>query len=92
MTLPEQVASKDGGWTAGQRAALEAACGERAVIWPRSGCISLRKIKTTADGRTHFIAPVADAFALFEAKLISSHGEITAAGRAALSLAQGDRT
>jgi hypothetical protein len=72
--------------TDGAMAALEAAGSiERAVIWPHRDCTEVRRFGTAQDGRTHFIAPTGDALDLFAAKLINSDGEITDAGRAALS-------
>lgn len=78
--------------TKGAMAALEAAGSiERAVIWPHRDCTELRRLGTAQDGRTHFIAPTGDALDLFVAKLIDSDGEITDAGRSALSLSEGGK-
>lgn len=71
--------------TGAQRDILNAASGEKSVIWPSGRVDSLRRVKSGTDGRTHYIAPVEDAFALFSAGLISQHGEITPAGHQALS-------
>lgn len=72
--------------TKGAMAALEAAGSvERAVLWPQRDCDKVRRFGISHDGRTHFIAPTGDALDLFVAKLIDSDGEITPAGRAALS-------
>lgn len=72
--------------TKAQRDVLQAAASPNAVIWPRA-CEKVRQYGKTNDGRVHFMAPVEDAFDVFEMKLIDSHGLITPAGRQAL----GDR-
>lgn len=68
-----------------QMDALKAAATPKAVIWPRS-CGAVRQYATGDDGRVHFEAPVDDAFALYDAGFIDTHGCITDAGRTALSL------
>lgn len=66
--------------------ALKAAAEPKAVIWPRR-CKAVSQYATGDDGRVHFEAPIDDAFALYDAGLIDTHGCITDAGRTALSRA-----
>jgi hypothetical protein len=66
-----------------QLEALKAASTPNAVIWPRK-CRAVRQYASGDDGRVHFEAPINDAFALYDAGFIDTHGCITDAGRAAL--------
>jgi hypothetical protein len=68
---------------------LQAAAEPGAVIWPRV-CEGVRQYAKTSDGRLHFMAPVDDAFEVFEMMFIDSHGSITPAGRAALQKDKGN--
>ena len=76
MTVAEKL-------TKAQREALRAIAPRGHVLWPRA-CESLKQFGHPTDDRTHFMAPIDDAFALFHAGFITSYGEITPAGRLAL--------
>lgn len=88
MTRQDTVGG--GALTKLQLEALTCVASPNAVLWPRSDFDGVKKYAETSDGRVHFQAPVDDAFALFQSKLIDSHGCITNAGRAALKTAGGE--
>lgn len=90
MTSHKQAWAK-GPLTRIQLEALRAVAKPNAVLWPRSDFDGVRQYAKTGDGRIHFQAPVDDAFALFQAKLIDSHGCITDAGRGALTKVEGGK-